>query len=125
LPNIIVVIARLGTLDKEGPLRHGAQTTSTSNIYEARGRIFRVGVNWVFQFLLLCRSTTKTLLSKDDGVFMPSFFHSARKPLNNLNCRCGTFSQPLQCQDFLQLLRMLLALCQHFMQTAFSSFLSI
>jgi len=29
-------------------LRHGAQTTSTSNIYESRGRVFRVGMNWAF-----------------------------------------------------------------------------
>jgi iron complex outermembrane receptor protein len=35
--------------DREDPIRHGAQTTNTSNIYEARGRVFRVGVNWMIE----------------------------------------------------------------------------
>jgi iron complex outermembrane receptor protein len=35
-------------LNEEDPLRHGAQTTNTSSIYETRGRVFRVGVNWGF-----------------------------------------------------------------------------
>jgi outer membrane receptor protein involved in Fe transport len=35
--------------DREDPVRHGAQTTNTSNIYEARGRIFRIGVNWMIE----------------------------------------------------------------------------
>lgn len=38
----------VNALDEEDPLRHGAQTTSTSNIYEARGRVYRLGLNWVF-----------------------------------------------------------------------------
>jgi len=38
----------VNALDAEDPLRHGAQTTSTSNIYEARGRIFRLGLNMAF-----------------------------------------------------------------------------
>jgi len=38
----------INALDEEDPLRHGAQTTSTSNIYESRGRVFRVGMNWAF-----------------------------------------------------------------------------
>lgn len=28
--------------------QEGAQTTSTSNIYESRGRVYRRGVNWGF-----------------------------------------------------------------------------
>jgi iron complex outermembrane recepter protein len=35
-------------LDKDDPLRHGAQTTSTGGLYEVRGRVFRVGLNWGF-----------------------------------------------------------------------------
>jgi iron complex outermembrane receptor protein len=35
-------------LDKDDPLRHGAQTTSTGGLYEVRGRVFRVGINWGF-----------------------------------------------------------------------------
>ena len=33
---------------KDDPLRHGAQTTSTGGIYEVRGRVFRLGLNWAF-----------------------------------------------------------------------------
>jgi iron complex outermembrane recepter protein len=35
-------------LDKDDPLRHGAQTTSTGGIYEVRGRVLRLGLNWAF-----------------------------------------------------------------------------
>jgi iron complex outermembrane recepter protein len=35
-------------LDAEDPLRHGAQTTSTSSIYEVRGRVYRLGMSWGF-----------------------------------------------------------------------------
>ncbi len=41
-----VTFSVANALDEEDPLRHGAQTTSTSNIYESRGRIFRLGMNW-------------------------------------------------------------------------------
>jgi outer membrane receptor protein involved in Fe transport len=43
-----VTFTVVNALDEDDPLRHGAQTTSTSNIYEARGRIYRVGLNWTF-----------------------------------------------------------------------------
>jgi outer membrane receptor protein involved in Fe transport len=39
----------INAFDREDPVRHGAQTTNTSNIYEARGRIFRIGVNWMIE----------------------------------------------------------------------------
>jgi outer membrane receptor protein involved in Fe transport len=39
----------INALDEEDPLRHGAQTTNTSNIYEARGRVFRIGFNWMLE----------------------------------------------------------------------------
>lgn len=38
----------INALDEEDPLRHGAQTTNTSNIYESRGRVYRLGMNWAF-----------------------------------------------------------------------------
>jgi iron complex outermembrane recepter protein len=38
----------INVFDKEDPLRHGAQTTSTSNIYEMRGRVFRLALNFMF-----------------------------------------------------------------------------
>jgi len=41
-------VSVLNLLDEEDPLRHGAQTTTTSSIYETRGRIYRLGVNWGF-----------------------------------------------------------------------------
>ncbi len=43
-----VTFSIVNALDEEDPLRHGAQTTSTSNIYESRGRIYRIGLNWGF-----------------------------------------------------------------------------
>lgn len=44
--NVDVTASIINVMDEEDPLRHGAQTTSTSSIYEVRGRIFRLGVNW-------------------------------------------------------------------------------
>jgi len=41
----------INVFDEEDPLRHGVQTTTTSNIYEARGRVFRVGFNWRMESL--------------------------------------------------------------------------
>jgi iron complex outermembrane recepter protein len=43
-----VTLSITNLLDKDDPLRHGAQTTSTGGIYEVRGRVFRVGINWAF-----------------------------------------------------------------------------
>jgi len=43
-----VTFSIVNALDEEDPLRHGAQTTSTSNIYESRGRVYRIGLNWGF-----------------------------------------------------------------------------
>jgi len=43
-----VTLAVINALDEEDPLRHGAQTTSTSNIYESRGRVYRLGMSWSF-----------------------------------------------------------------------------
>ena len=43
-----VSVSVTNLLDKDDPLRHGAQTTSTGGLYEVRGRVFRVGLNWAF-----------------------------------------------------------------------------
>ena len=43
-----VSVSVTNLLDKDDPLRHGAQTTSTGGLYEVRGRVFRVGLSWAF-----------------------------------------------------------------------------
>ncbi len=43
-----VSLSVTNVLDKDDPLRHGAQTTSTGGLYEVRGRVVRLGLNWTF-----------------------------------------------------------------------------
>ncbi|MFZ9585700.1 MAG: TonB-dependent receptor plug domain-containing protein [Pseudohongiellaceae bacterium] len=43
-----VTFTVINATDEEDPLRHGAQTTSTSSIYESRGRVYRLAMNWMF-----------------------------------------------------------------------------
>jgi hypothetical protein len=43
-----VTVAIANALDEDDPLLHGAQTTSTGGLYEMRGRVYRLGLNWGF-----------------------------------------------------------------------------
>jgi hypothetical protein len=43
-----VTVSIVNAFDEDDPLLHGAQTTSTGGLYEMRGRVFRLGLNWGF-----------------------------------------------------------------------------
>lgn len=43
-----VTVSMVNAFDEDDPLLHGAQTTSTGGLYEMRGRVFRLGLNWGF-----------------------------------------------------------------------------